>query len=310
MEVRTLGSTGLKISRLGMGLARIGAELAETDLDEAGQVLNRALDAGINFLDTAACYGFAEEMIGRTVAHRRDEYVLATKCGHVTDDPQRGHVNDDLSAQPWTARVIEESVARSLIRMKTDHMDLLQLHSCSVDVLKQGEVIEALLKAKRSGQTRFIGYSGDNEAALWAVESDLFDTLQTSYNMVDQHARTKLFDVAMAKGMGIIIKRPVANGAWGVKRTPYAYASEYFRRARIMAQIGPIPGAPDDDVLLATGFVFAHSAVDTAIVGTRNPLHMTKNIEMVQDRLPISTEVVQELHRRFDQVEDNWVQLT
>ena len=300
METRTLGNTGLKISRLGVGLARIGAELTMADVDEAGQVLDRALDVGINFLDTAGCYGAAEEMVGRTIAHRRDEYVLATKCGHATGD---------LSGQPWTAQTIKESVARSLARMKTDHLDLLQLHSCGLEVLQQGEVIEALLEAKRSGQTRFIGYSGDNEAALWAVESGLFDTLQTSYNVADQHARTRLFGPARAKGMGIIIKRPVANGAWGAQRSPYAYASEYFRRAQLMAQAGPIPGAPDDRILVATGFVFAHPDVDTAIVGTRNPSHMKANIEMFEDRLPIPTEVVEELRRRFDQVEDNWLQL-
>ena len=300
METRTLGNTGLKISRLGVGLARIGAELTMADVDEAGQVLDRALDVGINFLDTAGCYGAAEEMVGRTIAHRRDEYVLATKCGHATGD---------LSGQPWTAQTIKGSVARSLARMKTDHLDLLQLHSCGLEVLQQGEVIEALLEAKRSGQTRFIGYSGDNEAALWAVESGLFDTLQTSYNVADQHARTRLFGPARAKGMGIIVKRPVANGAWGAQRSPYAYASEYFRRAQLMAQAGPIPGAPDDRILVATGFVFAHPDVDTAIVGTRNPSHMKANIEMFENRLPIPTEVVEELRRRFDQVEDNWLQL-
>ena len=301
METRTLGNTELKISRLGVGLARIGAELTMADVDEAGQVLDRALDVGINFLDTAGCYGAAGEMVGRTIAHRRDEYVLATKCGHATGD---------LSGQPWTAQTIKGSVARSLARMKTDHLDLLQLHSCGLEVLQQGEVIEALLEAKRSGQTRFIGYSGDNEAALWAVESGLFDTLQTSYNVADQHARTRLFGPARAKGMGIIVKRPVANGAWGAQRIPYAYASEYFRRAQLMAQAGPIPGAPDDRILVATGFVFAHPDVDTAIVGTRNPSHMKANIEMFENRLPIPTEVVEELHRRFDQVEDNWLQLS
>ena len=300
METRTLGNTGLNISRLGVGLARIGAELTIADMDEAGQVLNRALDAGINFLDTAGCYGASEEMLGRTIAHRREEYILATKCGHAAGG---------LSGQPWSAQTIKESVARSLARMRTDHLDLLQLHSCGLEVLQQGEVIEALQEAKQAGQTRFIGYSGDNEAALWAVESGLFDTLQTSYNVADQHARTRLFGPARAKGMGIIVKRPVANGAWGAQSSPYAYADQYFQRAQAMAQMGPIPGAPDDRILVATGFVFAHPEVDTAIVGTRNPSHMMANIELFKNRLPIPNEVVEELHRRFDQVEDNWLQL-
>ena len=83
MEKRILGKTGYKVSRLGVGLAEIGFQLSLADEAEAANVLNTALDAGINFLDTAACYGISEELIGRTVAHRRQEYILATKCGHV-----------------------------------------------------------------------------------------------------------------------------------------------------------------------------------------------------------------------------------
>ena len=304
MQITVLGKTGLRVSRLGAGLAEIGEQLTMADLGKADRVLNAALDGGINFLDTAACYGISEEVIGRTIAHRRGEYVLATKCGHVTGG---------YTGEPWTAQTITDSINRSLVRLKTDHLDLVQLHSCSVEVLKRGEVTEALLKAKEAGKTRFTGYSGDNEAASWAVESELFDTLQTSFNLVDQHARTKLFPLAETRGMGIIIKRPIANGAWGAQNVPRygrsGQADEYFRRAQLMASAGPIPGAPDDRILLALGFVFAHPEVDTAIVGTRNPFHMLANIELVEKTHAIPREAVLELHRRFDQMGDDWVQL-
>jgi len=300
MEMTVLGRTGLKVSRLGAGLSEIGEQMTLADIEEAAAVLNAALDSRINFLDTAACYGISEELIGRTIAHRRDEYILATKCGHVTG----GYVG-----QPWTAQTITESIERSLMRMKTDYLDLVQLHSCDVAVLERGEATEALLKAKEAGKTRFVGYSGDNEAARWAVESGLFDTLQTSFNLVDQHARTRLFPLAEARGMGVIIKRPIANGAWGVEHSPSAYASEYFQRARAMARMGPVPGAPEDRILLALGFVLAHPEVDTAIVGTRNPMHMLANVELVEKRLPVPAAAVEELHRRFDQVGQGWVQL-
>jgi len=300
MEMTPLGETGLNVSRLGAGLARIGFELTLSDVKEAGQVLNAALDDGINFLDTAACYDISEDLIGRTVPHRRDEYILATKCGHVTGD---------ASGELWSAQTIEDSIDRSLERMRTDRLDLVQLHSCDMEILERGEAVEALMKAKRVGKTRFVGYSGDNEAALWAVESGLFDTLQTSFNVVDQQARIKLFGPAKARGMGIIIKRPVANGAWGVDSSPYEYADEYFSRAQMVDRIGPILGAPDDRMLAAMGFVLAHSEVDTAIVGTRNPSHMRRNFEQVETKLPISLEFVEELHRRFDMVGGQWVQL-
>ena len=299
MEMTLLGKTGLKVSRLGMGLAEIG-HLTLAEVEKAKRVLNAALDGGINFLDTAACYGNSEEFIGLAVSHRRKEYILATKCGHVTGG---------YSGQAWTGQIVRDSINRSLKRMKTDYLDLVQLHSCDVDVLERGEVIEELLKAKEEGKTRFVGYSGDNEAARWAVESGQFDTLQTSFSVADQHARTTLFPLAEEKGMGIIIKRPIANGAWAAERSPSGYANEYFRRAQVMARKGPIPGAPDNRILLSLGFTLARPEVDTAILGTRNPAHMLSNIQMVESQLPISNEAVEALYCRFDEVEEGWVQL-
>lgn len=299
MEMRTLGQTGLQISRLGIGLAEIGYELTQASEAQAAAVLNTALDGGINFLDTAACYGISEELIGRTIADRRDEYVLATKAGHAVEEGE----------EDWTASTITRSIERSLKRMKTDHVDLVQLHSCGVDVLERGEVIEALLDAKEAGKTRFVGYSGDNEAAEWAVESGHFDTLQTSFNLVDQKALGGLFSKVEDQNMGLIIKRPIANATWGAAESRSSYHNEYHRRAQRMAEFGPIPEAPEDRILLALGFVMAHEAVDTAIVGTKNPDHVRKNIHWVEHALPISDKAVETLHRRFQELGQNWKQM-
>lgn len=299
MQKQMLGNTGLEVSRLGAGLSEIGSQLTLAEEGQAGQVLNAALDAGINFLDTSACYGISEELIGRTIAHRRHEYILATKCGHVTG----GYVG-----QEWTAQTIADSIDRSLRRMKTDTLDLVQLHSCGVAILEKGEVIEALQAARDAGKTRFIGYSGDNEAARWAVDSGLFDTLQTSFNLVEQNARHKLFAQAKAQGMGIIVKRPIANGAWGAAKSPSGYADEYFRRAQLMLAEGPLPGAPENRILLALGFTLSHPEVDTAIVGTQNPAHMRSNIAMLENDLPIAHSVIEELYRRFAALGQDWNQ--
>jgi hypothetical protein len=193
--------------------------------------------------------------------------------------------------------------------MKTDRLDLVQLHSCEIEDLEKGDVIRALQDAKQAGKTRFIGYSGDNEAAEWAVESGLFDTLQTSFNLVDQRARTRLFPQAEAQNMGIIVKRPVANGAWGQEKSPSGYANRYFERYQMMIEEGEIPGAPDHPILLALGFVLAHDLVDTAIAGTKNPRHMEMNIEWVENDLPLQAQTVAELQRRFDELDQTWVQL-
>ena len=300
MDFNPLGTTGLNVSRLGAGLSEIGFDLTLAEENTAGQVLNSALDGGINFLDTSACYGISEELIGRTVAHRRADFVLATKCGHTWDG---------YTGQPWTARIVQDSIDRSLTRLRTDYLDLVQLHSCEINVLERGEVIQALLDAKQAGKTRFIGYSGDNEAALWAIRSGYFDTLQTSFNLVDQHARTRLFAEAKKRGVGIIAKRPIANGAWAAPASPSSYADPYFERAQKMLESGSIPHAPENPVVLSLGFTLAHPEVDTAIVGTRNPQHMQANLTWLENELPVAPEAVQVLQSRFDRLGENWVQL-
>ena len=298
MDYVALENTGLQVSRLGIGLAEIG----ETDVEvsQVDRLLNAALDAGINFLDTAACYGHSEELIGRTVAGRRVEFSLATKCGHVAGG---------YEGQAWSAQTIADSIDRSLARLQTDHVDLVQLHSCDLATLERGEVVEALLRAKQQGKTRLIGYSGDNAAARWAVASGHFETLQTSFSLVDQKARRDLFDAAEAAGLGIIVKRPIANGVWGRDRSPSSYAHTYFKRARAMAAAGPITAAPDDPVALALGFALAHPAVDTAIVGTLNPDHLGRNVEMLAAGLSLPDEAIAALNRRFDNLGRKWPQL-
>ena len=299
MEMSKLGNTDLMVSRLGLGLSEIGSLRSVEGRATASQVLNMALDTGITFLDTAACYGVSEELIGESIATRRAEFVLSTKAGHVAGD---------YAGRPWTGETVRHSIERSLARIKTDYLDVVHLHSCSVDVLERGDVIQALQDAKQAGKSRFIGYSGDNESAIWAIESGLFDTLQTSYNPVDQKARLGLFASAEERGMGIIAKRPIANAAWRAESSPSSYAAKYYRRAQIMADLGPIREAPEDGILLALGFTLAHDAVDTAIVGTSNPEHLQANIRMVEQELPLPAEVVEELQARFEEVGMEWDQ--
>lgn len=286
METAILGKTGLEVSRLGIGLAEIGS----VDASAAESVLLAALDGGITFFDTAACYGRSEEWVGRALSTRRDAFVLATKAGHVTGG---------ASGEEWTADTIRHSVERSLTRLKTDHVDLLQLHSCGLEVLKRGEAIGALLDARQEGKTRFIGYSGDQEAAEWAIECGHFDTLQTSFSVVSQGARRlRLVERADEAGMGIIIKRPIANAAW----TGHSSNAAAVRIAAALAAMGPIPGAPEDPIAMSLGFTLGHSAIDTAIVGTRNPDHVVHNIAIVEEQPILPDRVIDELHQRFSRL--------
>jgi aryl-alcohol dehydrogenase-like predicted oxidoreductase len=296
MEKVPLGKTGLEVSRLGVGLAEIGYELSFEEISQAGEVLNSALDSGINFLDTAACYSISEELIGRTISHRRADFVLATKAGHVADA---------YKGEAWSYQTVADSVDRSLKRLNTDHLDIIQLHSCGIDVLERGDAIRALQDAKAAGKLRHVSYSGDNEDAHWAVDSGLFDTLQTSFNLTEQGARTSgLLEKANKRGMGVIIKRPIGGGTWARARrgeeAARGYDNEYLRRAKEMASDGPLPEEPADPILLALGFTLSQPEVNVAIVGTKNPAHMASNIRMANEQLPVSGTAITELQKRWD----------
>ena len=298
MERRYLGKTGLLVSRLGVGLAEIGHFSPASDVSLISQLVNTAIEHGLNFFDTASCYGHSEELLGKALLHNREKVIIATKAGHALDSMTRS----------WTYETIRKSIERSLKRLNTEYIDIVQLHSCDVDVLKQGEVIRALQEAKQQGKTRFIGYSGDNESAGWAVESDIFDTLQTSFNIVDQKARSQLLPKAAEHEMGIIVKRPIANAAWAAAQNPSAYAGEYFRRSKKMIGDNSLPTNSTHPLVISLGFVFAHNAIDVAIVGTKNPVHMQNNINWVENDLPIDKTIVQRWEQKFDEVGSDWSQ--
>src|SRR5262252_6891100 len=130
MEKRRPGKTDMDISVLGFGGSEIGYEQASAETVAA--LLNSALDAGLNVIDTAECYHNSEELIGEAVNHRRQDFYLFTKCGHPHGFGERAD---------WSKDSISESIQRSLRRLKTDKVDLVQLHSCSEPELRKGEAI-------------------------------------------------------------------------------------------------------------------------------------------------------------------------
>ncbi|MBM3933691.1 MAG: aldo/keto reductase [SAR202 cluster bacterium] len=299
MEKRVLGKTGLEVSLLGIGLFEIGLLDRRDGVRQVTGLLNAALDMGINFLDTGECYYSSEDLIGKAVSGRRREFVLATKFGHAVES---------VDSPEWSKVTLAASLDRSLRRLQTDHVDIIQLHSCTKDILEAGEVIEALFRAREAGKARYIGYSGDNDAALWAARSGAFDTLQTSFNLVDQLARKELLGIAEANHLGIIIKRPIGNTVWGAAARPGLSRGNYYERAVAMSALGPLPDAPEDAVEMALGFIFSHPQVDTAIVGTTSLKHLKANVETIEKRLPISPSTVAELRRRFDILGKDWPQ--
>jgi len=210
------------VSLLGLGASEIGYE--DASLATVERLLGSALDAGLNLIDTAACYADSEDLIGRAVSHRRKDYFLLTKCGH--DGAEFGLAD-------WTPALIGRSIERSLKRLRTDYLDVVQLHSCDDETLRDGAVIAELQRARDRGLTRFIGYSGDSDAALWAVQSGVFDTLQISVNIADQEAIARILPAAIERDIGVIAKRPLANVAWKTGHRPMdSYHHEYWERLR------------------------------------------------------------------------------
>ena len=210
----------MTVSVLGFGGSEIGYQRASGRT--VAKLLGSALDAGLNVIDTAECYEDSEELIGKAVGDRRRDFYLFTKCGH-----GRGGGKGE-----WRPEALLKSIERSLERLRTDCVDLIQLHSCSVAELRKGHVITALERARERGMTRYIGYSGDSTAARYAIESGRFDTLQTSVSIADQEALDLTLPLARRKQMGVIAKRPLANVAWRYTRRPESYYADYWMRLR------------------------------------------------------------------------------
>ena len=296
MEKRRLGRTGMDVSVLGFGGAEIGFEGATNQTVE--QLLNSALDAGLNVIDTAECYEGSEELIGSTVSRRRDEFFLFTKCGH-----PRG-----VGSEDWSIDSILESIERSLRRLQTDHVDLVQLHSCSESVLKKGDVITALQTARDRGYTRFIGYSGDSRAARFAVESGAFDTLQTSINIADQEAIDLTVPLAREKEMGVIAKRPIANAAWKTGHKPIdSYQHTYWDRLKKLDYEFIRGRSLEHSISHALRFTLSVPGVHTAIVGTTKPERWQQNAKLLEGGALAEAEFAAIRERWDDVAPRTWV---
>jgi aryl-alcohol dehydrogenase-like predicted oxidoreductase len=291
MERRRLGKTSMMASILGFGGSEIGYQ--RVSARTVTRLLASALDAGLNVVDTAECYDQSEELIGQALGPRRSEVHLFTKCGHAS-----GWARPD-----WRGPSLLASIERSVRRLRTDHVDLVQLHSCTLPVLERGDAIAALEQARERGLTRYIGYSGDGEAARFAVESGRFDTLQTSVSIADQEAIELTLPLARARGMGVIAKRPLANVAWMYARKPSeGYYQAYWTRLRAL-DYPFLREAPDRAVATALRFTLTVPGVHTAIVGTTKPDRWQENARLL-DAGPLPAAAFERIRARWREVAD------
>ncbi|MBV8558916.1 MAG: aldo/keto reductase, partial [Planctomycetaceae bacterium] len=182
-----------------------------------------------------------------------------------------------------------------------------QLHSCSEDELRRGDVIEALRRAREKGYTRYIGYSGDGQAARYAIESGAFDALQTSVSIADQEAIDLTLPLAQARQMGVIAKRPLANAAWRYAERPEnAYHQPYWEHLRVL-DYDFLRSDPRQAASVALRFTLGVPGVHTMIVGTAKPGRWRENAALL-DAGPLPREQFEAIRSRWREVADaSWV---
>lgn len=295
METRKFGKTDMEFSVLGFGGAEIGwSNQEESTVDD---LLNSALDAGLNVIDTAAAYKTSEELIGAAVGKRRKEFYLLTKCGAL----------DAFTREDWSKKGILETIEQSLRNLKTDYLDIAQLHSCGSEILRRGEAIEGLQRAQEKGYTRYIGYSGDNEDAKTAIEMNVFDALQTSVSIADQSPIEGNIPLAVEKGLGIIAKRPIANAVWRHDSTPPdGYHHEYWERIQKL-KFDFLDKSLEEATATALRFTMTIPGIDTMIVGTTRPARWHENARYVSEG-NLSDEEYEAIRERWHEVADkSWV---
>ena len=292
MEYRTLGRTGLAVSTLGFGALEIGRnwpywrqdkeDFSRPTESDAIKVIYNALDNGINFFDTAPAYFQSEEILGKAFKGMRKDVLLATKCGEWFDG--------NNSVYDYSYNETKKFIDNSLRLLQTEYVDLLQIHSASTDVIKQGETLRAMKEAQRAGKVRYLGLSTDVvDAALLAIESGEYDSIQVSYNTINLEYERKVFPIAKEKNIGVIVKDGMARGKLSPKFADVTTTDErkHIEKIKSLADKNKMSLSE-----LAVRFVISNPTVSSVIVGTKKSEHLNSNIAAVrQGSLP--SDVVQ-----------------
>jgi len=277
---------------LGYGAMELrGAPRARDISDgQAETILRAALDAGINYIDTSIDYGLSEERIGRYIAHRRDNYYLASKCGCLVGAPPapRG----ERSPHVFSRENIIAGVEQSLRRMKTDYLDVVQFHiSPSRQTLEENGALDALLQLQAAGKVRFIGMSGTLPNLRDHIAMGIFDVFQVPYSAVEREHEDAISRAAEA-GAGIVIRGGAAKGAPSTEKQTGLQWDRWQR-----AQLDDLlDGMTSVEFVLR--FTFSHPHMQTTIVGTVNPAHLQANL-VALEKGPLPSDVYVEAKRRL-----------
>ena len=311
LPTAVLGRTGLEVTRLGYGgLELKGPAVDGRDLThaEAAEVLDAVLDSGITMIDTADCYGISEETIGRHLSNRRFEYVLATKAGCHRDAPPSGGTKD------LTREGLVYNVERSLRRLRTDHIDLLQIHT---PVVKRGnrpvlghtereEIIATLEHMRAQGKFRWIGVSTNLPHLAHFFNWGVFDAYMLPYS-VFQREHEKWITKLAGLGLGTIIRSGAARGEpdhegsvaylQGVLLSPET-RWRYFQSLDLDSLRDP----GESRIAFILRYCLSHPGVDTVVNGTVSLEELRENVRTAE-RGPLPRDVVDEVNRRVSTVD-------
>ncbi|MBR6411312.1 MAG: aldo/keto reductase [Clostridia bacterium] len=276
-QVTFLGLGALEIGRnWGMG-----TDTERPDEHTAGRVLNEALDAGLNLIDTASAYHRSEERIGQFVSGRRNEFVLASKCGEHSCEP--GTYYD------FSYEAVTRSIDESLRKLRTDVIDLMQIHfgPDPEAVIRNGETVRAMKDAQKAGKIRFLGASIDGKLAEECIRSGDFDVMQMAYNLSNRGNEANIA-LARERGIGVLVRCGMGNGLF----TPRVLLSpdrlsEDVRR-RLFDSLDQIGGDPEQAIqtLMAINlrFLYENPGISSVIVGTKKPENIRKNMALLEQK--------------------------
>lgn len=264
MRYNRLGRTGIEASEVGLGAWQLGALENERD---AFRLLDKAIDLGITFIDTAAGYGESEVYIGKWLKARQPEVAIATK----------------ISCRPdWTLDEMRAAVDQSLRRLQLDTVDMIKIHSPGLEVIQRGEAYQVLAEAKAAGKIRWTAISQDHQDAQACLEHSPFDVLQVDYSMVTRGPEDSLFVYMREQDIGAIARMVFARFVY--RRTPqYDWERPMRDRAREMRLtdwFARHPSYTEPELLLR--YALSNPDLHCALVGTANPDHLAENVAQAE----------------------------
>jgi aryl-alcohol dehydrogenase-like predicted oxidoreductase len=300
IQTRPLGRTGADVTILGYGAMELRGQPRGPAIDdqEAGRLLGTVLDSGINLIDTSIDYGGSEELIGRYLSHRRDEYFLASKCGCLLEPPAGATPPYPHDFSPGNVRA---GVEQSLRRLGTDRLDLVQVHmSPSRAQLEADHTVETMLSLRDEGKVRFIGMSGILPNLPDHIAMGVFDVYQIPYSAV-QREHEELITAAAATGAGTLIRggaargAPAADKAWS--QGPIGLNQGEGQRRWESSGIDDLLGDMSR-IEFVLRFTLSHPDLSSTIVGTSNAGHLRSNVA-IAEKGPLPADLYQKAKARL-----------